>query len=386
MKIITGAPSNFFKTLRLIYRIERDNISYSELIESLYGETPPENHNFLRYDYTPYIKNVVRFGFDKKNTLLFSVIIPTYSRRDLLLKTINAVARQKNISLDKFELVIVDNGSKDETKEVVKNFADQNEQINIIYIKLKRNYGADFARNVAVLNSRGNFLAFTDDDCIVPDNWLIEFKKELEADPEIAGVGGFKIPRSTRKHLDIYHRFLMWRHFLSPHVRTKELSLLRNRCGLTANVCYRRDIFEKAGGFNLYFKHFGFEEFKIHLHKLGLVLLYEPKMVEHFAYFPFSAHVLKLFAQGWDWHLRHILYPNSWTNPSFLFFFKRTIRNIRIVLTSKEQPPLYTKSFTDMVIFSLLSIITNFSLWFGKYWIPLKMISDPRFASHDTSF
>ena len=40
---------NFFKTLRVIYRIERDNISYRELIEFLYEETPPSNYNFLNY-------------------------------------------------------------------------------------------------------------------------------------------------------------------------------------------------------------------------------------------------------------------------------------------------------------------------------------------------
>ena len=197
---------NFLKTLRLIYRIERDNISYSELIKYLYGETPPENHNFLNYDYSPFIENIVKFGFRKNNPPLFSVIIATYNRRGPLLKTISAIANQKNISLDEFEILIIDNGSKDETEETVKRFADQNGQTDTVYIKLKRNYGADFARNVGVLHSRGDLLVFTDDDCIAPPEWLFEFKRELEDDPEIAGVGGFKIPRSTREHFDIYHR------------------------------------------------------------------------------------------------------------------------------------------------------------------------------------
>lgn len=377
---------NFLKTLNIIYRIERDDISYRELIEFFYGETPPENHNFLSYNYAPHIENVIKFGSDKKDAVLFSVIIPTYNRQELLLKTLNSIISQNNISPAEFELVIVDNGSKDKTEEVVASFADKNGQTSIVYVRLKRNYGADFARNIAVLKSRGKLLAFTDDDCIVPTDWLFEFRRELDNDPEIAGVGGFKIPRSTREHLDIYHRFLMWNHFLSPHVRTKYPSVLYNRCGLTANVCYRRKTFKSLGGFNLYFKHGGFIEFEVRAHKSRLTLLYEPRMVEHFAYFPFKTHVLKLFAQGWDWYLRHKLYPESWPNPSFLFFFKRTIRGIRTVLIGRKQPPLYNKSFADIVIFSLLSIVTNFSLWFGKYWIPLKMISDPRFASHDTSF
>ena len=90
MKVTIVMLSNFFslreiirrviKTLCVIYRIEQDNISYRELIEFLYGETPPKDHNFLLYNYAPYIENILRFGPNGKNPLLFSVIIPTYNR------------------------------------------------------------------------------------------------------------------------------------------------------------------------------------------------------------------------------------------------------------------------------------------------------------------
>ncbi len=145
--------------------------------------------------------------------------------------------------------------------------------------------------------------------------------------------------------------------------------MLNNRCGLTANVCYRRGTLETLGGFNKYFKRIGFLEFKTRAHKSGLKLLYEPKMVEHFAYFTFRTHVLKLFPQSLSRYLLHRLYPDIWPNPSFLYFLKRTIYDIHHVFTSKKQPPLFNKSLLDIVGFSFLSIITNFSLWFGKYWI-----------------
>ncbi|MDO8561015.1 MAG: glycosyltransferase family 2 protein [bacterium] len=361
--------SNFLKTLRIICRIEQDNTSYRELIEFFYGETPPEDNNFLRDDYTSYIENVTKFGSNKKNVVLFSIIVPTYNRRDLLLKTVNAVIGQKNISLDEFEIVIIDNGSKDKTEKAVEDFADQNRQTSMVYIKLKKNYGADLARNVAVLNSQGNLLAFTDDDCIVPPDWLFEFKRELEANPEIAGVGGFKEPWPIKPPLDIYHRFTMWKHFYRTHVRTKNFDILNNQCGLTANVCYRREIFEKLGGFNPYFKHVGFMEFKIRARKLGLKLLYEPKMVKHFADFSLGIHIKKCLLQGLDWHFLYLLHPDIRQNPDFLFFLKRTINDSKIIFTSRSQPPLFSKSIPDMVRFSFVSIVTNFFLWFGKYWL-----------------
>lgn len=361
--------SNLSKALHIIYRIEQDNISYQELIEFLYGETPPENNDFLKYDYSPLTENTTKFGSNRKSPVLFTIIIPTYNRCELLEKTINAIAKQKNVSASEFELMVVDNGSIDKTKDTIENFTKQNREVNVTYIRLKKNCGADLARNIGVLYSVGPLIAFTDDDCIVPPDWLSEFKRELEADPAIAGVGGFKIPRSTKKNLDAYHRFIMWKNFYSPHIRTKEFNLSQNRCGLTANVCYRGDDLRKLGGFNLYFKRIGFQELKTRVHKSGLKLLYEPIMVEHYAYFTLGDHILKLFPQSLGRCLLHKLYPNVWPNPSFLYFLKRTVHDIHKIFTSDKRPPLFNRSLPDIIEFSFISIVTNFFLWFGKYWI-----------------
>ncbi len=367
MKVTTGMLSDFFKTLRFLHRVQQDKVSYRELIEFLYKETPPEDNNFLRYNCTPHIEEVIKFGTEKKNAVLFSIIIPTYNRCELLTKTINAAAGQNIIPLGGLELVIIDNGSKDATKEVVTHFASSRRHLRVVYVKLKNNHGPPFARNLGVIYSRGSLVAFCDDDFLVPPDWLSAFKRELDADPEIAGVGGFKVPKSTKNDLDIYHRFLMWGHFFQAHVRTKDASFF-NRCGIGANVCYRREVFEKLGGINLYFKHVGFREFKARISKSGLKLLYEPKMVEHFADFSLTTHIRKLFPQGWDWYLLHVLHPDIQRSPSFSYFLKRIARDIRVIFTNKEKKPFFNGSFREMISFSLLSVITNFFLWFGKYW------------------
>lgn len=361
---------NFFKSLLFIYHIQQEKVLYRELIEFLYNETPPEDNNFLRYEYTSYIEGVTRFESDKKGVILFSVIVPTHNRCNLLSETIRSTAAQKNISLNEWELIVVDNGSKDATEDIVRNFVNRQPHLGVIYIKLKSNYGGDTARNIGVLNSRGRFIAFTDDDCVVPSDWLSEFRRELDGDPEIAGVGGFKTPRSTRMHLDIYHRFLMWRHFLRSHVRTKENSSL-NRCGmLNANVCYRKEALVKAGGFNIYFQHIASRDFKTRLHRSGAILLYRPLMVEHFAYFTFKEHVRKLLLQGWDCYLLYKLHPDIWQNPSLLHFAKQTARTIPEASVKKKMPPLFSGSLVDVIGFSFLVLLTNFCLWLGRYWVP----------------
>lgn len=175
------------------------------------------------------------------------------------------------------------------------------------------------------------------------------------------------MPKSTKKHLDIYHRFVMWGHFFQPHVRTRNASF-QNRCGLFSNVCYRREVFEKLGGINVYFKHVGFLEFKARMAKSGLKLLYEPRMSEHFAFFSLTAHVRKLLPQGWDRYLLHVLHPDIQRNPSFSHFWERTVNDIKNVFASKEKKQFFNGSLYDIIIFSFLSIITNFFIWFGKYW------------------
>src|SRR5687767_4085845 len=92
---------------------------------------------------------------------LVSIILPTYNRKHLLTRAIQSVQEQNYTN---FELIIVDDGSKDNTWEVIKNFQDS----RIHYLRHEANYGAAAARNIGVKASHGNFIAFQDSD----DEWL----------------------------------------------------------------------------------------------------------------------------------------------------------------------------------------------------------------------
>ncbi|MBI2446384.1 MAG: glycosyltransferase family 2 protein [Parcubacteria group bacterium] len=367
---------NFLKTLRVICHIEQDSVSYRELIEFLYKETPPYDHNFLNYNYAPHIGKISRFNANQatkplrqaQGKPLFSVIIPTHNRRELLAGTLQAAVSQKNIPSNTFEIIIVDNGSTDKTEEMIANF--QKNRIGIVYIKLKKNYGADFARNVGVLHSQGSLLAFTDDDCLVPPDWLSWFKRVLDKNPEVIGVGGWKEPYSGNGDLDFYHRFAFWTHkfFPSPSKNTS----YSIRSGYTANFCCHKESFKKIGGFNFYFQHIGFYDFPVRVHKSGLSLIYEPRMVKHRASFSFKDYFRKSLIIGTDLYLLHLLYPNIWKNISFLYFMKRAGKEIRAILSNPKDQLLFRKSLSDIIGFSFLAIISNLCYWFGRYWIPFE--------------
>jgi len=90
-----------------------------------------------------------------------SVIIPTYNREQLLKETINAIQNQ---TFKDFEIIIVDNYSKDNTKKLVDSYKDQ----RLSYFKNQNNGIVAVNRNFGIKKSKGEYIAFCDDD----DLWL----------------------------------------------------------------------------------------------------------------------------------------------------------------------------------------------------------------------
>lgn len=100
------------------------------------------------------------------NSPLISIIMAAYNAENYIAETINTVINQ---TFTDWELIIVDDWSKDKTKEVIDSFKDP----RIRLIVSKQNGGPGVARNVGVENSKGKFIAFLDTD----DLWL---PKKLE--------------------------------------------------------------------------------------------------------------------------------------------------------------------------------------------------------------
>ena len=94
-----------------------------------------------------------------------SVIIPTYNRAHLIERAIKSVLNQ---TYQDFELIIIDDGSTDNTNEVLKKYIESDNRIQ--YIRHKINKGGSAARNTGIKNSVGKYIAFLDSD----DEWLPE--------------------------------------------------------------------------------------------------------------------------------------------------------------------------------------------------------------------
>lgn len=106
--------------------------------------------------------------FNNKPTV--SVILPTYNRAHLVGRAIRSVLDQ---TYQDFEVIIVDDGSRDNTEEIINSFTDT----RIRYIRHQQNKGGSAARNTGIKLANGKYIAFQDSD----DEWLPQ-KLEIQVE------------------------------------------------------------------------------------------------------------------------------------------------------------------------------------------------------------
>ncbi|MGH7830439.1 MAG: glycosyltransferase family A protein, partial [Candidatus Binatia bacterium] len=120
-----------------------------------------------------------------------SVIICTYNRSTLFRETLDSFF-QCNFDGSAYELILVDNGSTDETSAVAQEFVARH-PAHVKYIFEKIPDLAN-ARNIAIQAAEGKLIAFLDDDVYLDPDWLREVKNVFARQPEAMCMGGKSIP------------------------------------------------------------------------------------------------------------------------------------------------------------------------------------------------
>lgn len=116
---------------------------------------------------------------------LFSAIIPTYNRSQLLKEAISSVQTQEGAGeLFDLEIIVVDDASTDDTPRLMKQYPEIN------YIRLEKNRGQSGALNAGIRASRGDYIALLDDDDLWLPNRLKDHLPAFENDPDVGVVYG----------------------------------------------------------------------------------------------------------------------------------------------------------------------------------------------------
>ena len=211
-----------------------------------------------------------------------SVVISTYNRCEELPGALASVLAQETHGV-RYEVVVVDNNSTDQTRAVVESFIARG-ATNMRYI-FESKQGLSYGRNAGIQAARAPLIAFTDDDVRARPDWVAAIKQAFDAHREVDLIGGKVLPRWQREP----PTWLTREHW-SP------LALLdygdaafyvnaeKPICLVGANLSFRREVFDRIGLFSIDFLRIGpssseDHELEVRLWRAGRQGMYVPEIV-----------------------------------------------------------------------------------------------------------
>ena len=218
---------------------------------------------------------------------MLSVIIPTYNRRELLAKALDGYLHQSAAGRIG-ELVIVDDGSTDDTRSLVQRFSSHS-AFPVRYL-WQANKGPAAARNAGIREARADLILFTDSD-IVPHRELVaehlRWHKQ-HPEPQAAVLGYVTWPVEIRPT-----PFMRWygEDKLFVFDRLRDQSEADFQCFYTCNLSLKTAFLRANGQFDESFVTAAYEDTELgyRLSKCGLRLLYNPAAIGyHYQFFSFE--------------------------------------------------------------------------------------------------
>jgi glycosyltransferase involved in cell wall biosynthesis len=159
-----------------------------------------------------------------------SVVVPTRNRIDLLESLLRGLLAQ-TASRDRYEIIVVDDGSTDSTPSLLDRYT--REHANLRRVR-SNGQGPARARNAGLALALGDVVAFTDDDCVPDSNWIEVILEAFHHDRSLAGLEGLTY---TTPEL------------VTP--LTHQIVITEGgRSFVTCNIAYRRDVLLALSGFD----------------------------------------------------------------------------------------------------------------------------------------
>ncbi len=123
-----------------------------------------------------------------------SVVVCSYNREKYIADAINSLVDQ-TLSPDLYEVLIIDNNSKDKTAQIALELIEKYKDTHRIFYFKETNQGLCFARNHGIQEAKGQFICYMDDDGIADPNFLEVQYNFLKENTDVIGLGGKIIPR-----------------------------------------------------------------------------------------------------------------------------------------------------------------------------------------------
>lgn len=275
-----------------------------------------------------------------------TIAVVCFNERENIVPCLKSLLNQSYRSQD-YEILVIDNESTDNTVRLVKQLQRKSKRIRLVINPKK---GIAISRNVALRKARGELLAFTDADCLVPKNWLIElvkgYLKYKSKNSAVVAVGGPNFPPKTTPFYQALGLMLASSLGGRDTVQTKRY--LKDRYVLhlpTVNVLYEKKKLREINGFD---KSFGSiiedEDMSFRLSQKGYQFVYLAK----------AGLIHKMRDNPWAWAKNMFVYGKG-----RMWFLKKYPQKIDLIFLL----PIVLVLTTPFSLPIYLPIIFLYSAW-----------------------
>lgn len=238
----------------------------------------------------------------------FSIIVPVYNRIDEVADLLESLSRQ---TVNNFELVLVEDGSTQPCKDVVKLYEGKF-PIQYYY---KENEGRSIARNYGMERTEGDYFIFFDSDCVVPEDYFEKLQAQYEAMP-VDCFGGPDAAHDSFSTTQKAINYSMTSFLTTGGIRGGKISL-EKFTPRTFNMGFARKVYESVGGFREMFSED--IDMSTRIRNAGFsISLYPDQYVYHKRRVDFKKFFRQVYVFGMSRITLKLLYPGSMKAVHFL--------------------------------------------------------------------
>lgn len=157
----------------------------------------------------------------------YSVILPAYNETGCLAASLNTVKSYLDSTGETFEIILVDDGSKDDTRSIAESLAKDIPELRVI--SNAQNHGKGYVVRQGMLAAEGEYRLFCDTDLAVPVHQLDMLVAEMEKGHDVA-IGSRYLDKDSPKHTAWYRRLMGWGFNIVVRLTTS-LSFKDTQCG-----------------------------------------------------------------------------------------------------------------------------------------------------------
>lgn len=279
-----------------------------------------------------------------------SIAVCTYNRADVLPKCLESLADQSTDS-ELFEVLIIDNNSTDDTKKIAEDFCGKHNNFRYIF---EEKQGLSHARNRAIIEAKGKYLAYIDDDAIADKDWGKNILAVIKTDSSMVAFGGPIYPWYKKEKPKWFKDEFATHSYGKQHFQLTEQNCPFGLSG--SNMIFKVEILNKYNGFSA---EYGMNGDKIAFGEESFLFNKMLKNSENIQYFP-------------NIKISHLV---SEKNYSLNDAFKRSIQNGKAIAQIRGSKLLsvdFIKKFSmfcislfELAIFTLPGIFSK-ALFYKK--------------------